>query len=138
MVDSDKNDPNKRQFLWEYSIEHICEFSAVVARNLAWQTLSNGNVHYHWLVVSSYSNQQTEERGKGFLLITKCSILKKHTSLKKKKKTFYYSTLFSSLKLYIHNINLIYNLSVRHIFVRHTNYMQDDSIFLFLPLVFDF
>lgn len=100
MVDSDKNDPNKRQFLWEYSIEHICEFSAVVARNLAWQTLCNGNVRYHWLVVSSYSNQQTEERGKGFLLITKCSILKKHTLKKKKKDILLQYPVFQSKALY--------------------------------------
>jgi len=52
--------------------------------------------------------------------------------------TFYYSALFSSLMLNIHNINLFYNLSVRHIFDRHTNYMQEDCIFPFLPLVFDF
>jgi len=77
MVGSDKNDPNKRQLPWEYSAEHICEFSAGVARNLAWQMLCNGNVHYHWLFVRSSSNRQSEEGGKGFLLITKCLSTKK-------------------------------------------------------------
>lgn len=60
MVGSDKDDPNKRQFFWEYSAEHICEFSAAVARNFAWQMLYNRNVHYHWLFVRSYCNQHLE------------------------------------------------------------------------------
>lgn len=50
---------------------------------------------------------------------------------------FYYGAFYSTLKLSIQNINLIYNF-LRDVFVSHIKYMQGDCIFPFLPLLLDF